>query len=252
MDGLCWHVNNGCDILIRDSALSSIASDLVKTGHWEAHDPGTPPPWEVCPPTEHDADFVLRRMDITHDSEYHYLSLWTETTYHISVDDCPTVEVPDVYPWHHMLVEENWYPAINRDDGSWYGPRLHPHSKLPNLPERAKPSTLFSKGLPRGKSATNDQPVLIPSLPTYLDALIYHITRYHQYSKPRLYASASAQLSNLTRYLYLELPHQQLSLLIEMEEYEFMEKHLANYKRKPVFAHHTTSQEAYKATRVKE
>jgi hypothetical protein len=37
-----------------------------------------------------------------------------------------------------------------------------------------------------------------------------------------------------------------------MEEYEFMEKHLANYKRKPVFVHHTTSQEAYKATRVKE
>jgi hypothetical protein len=184
--GSAGMLTNGCDMLIRDSALSSIASYLVKTAHWEAHDPDAPPPWEICPPTERDADFVLRRIDIIHDSEYHSLSLWTETTCHISVDDRPTVEVPVVYPWQQILVEEQWHPAINRDDGWWYGPRLHPDSKLPNLPERAKPPTLFSKGLPRGKSATHDQPVSIPSLPTYLDALIYHITRYHQYSKPGL------------------------------------------------------------------
>ena len=33
-------LTNGCDMLVRDNALDTIASDLVCTGHWEPHNPG--------------------------------------------------------------------------------------------------------------------------------------------------------------------------------------------------------------------
>jgi hypothetical protein len=48
---------------------------------------------------------------------------------------------------------------------------------------------------------------------------------------------ASWIIRNLTRYLYLELPHQQLPLLIELEEDEYMEEYLRDYKRKPRFVY---------------
>jgi hypothetical protein len=68
-------LTNGCDMLVRDSALNSIASDLVCTGHWEPFNPGPHTHGEAYPPTERDADFVLRRTGIIDESEYHYLSL---------------------------------------------------------------------------------------------------------------------------------------------------------------------------------
>lgn len=114
---------------------------------------------------------MLQKTKVEHESEYQYLSLWSETTYRISVDDCPIVEVPDVYPWHHILVEEKWHPALDRENGWWFGPRLHPDTKVPNLPERATQHTIFSEGLPRGKGPSNNYPIFVPSLPMYLDAL---------------------------------------------------------------------------------
>ena len=62
----------------------------------------------------------------------------------------------------------------------------------------------------------------------------YHVTQY-KHSKPGLASIASWQIRNLTRYLYLELPHQQLPLLIELEEHEFMHDYLQSDKRKPFF-----------------
>ncbi|KAF2265041.1 hypothetical protein CC78DRAFT_579722 [Lojkania enalia] len=195
-------------MLVRNDALKSITSNLVKTGHRNFHGPGPQTRWEPIPSTECDADLVLRRTDVEHESEYHYLSLWSETTYRIIVNEFPTVEVPDVYPWQHVLVEEKWHPAIHREDGWWFGPRLHPDTKVPNLPERATPPTIFFKGLPRVKSPSNNYPILVPTLPSYLDAIIYHKTQYH-HSKPGLASISSWQIGNLTRYLYLELSCQQ-------------------------------------------
>jgi hypothetical protein len=97
-------------------------------------------------------------------------------------------------------------------------------------------SKTFSERLPRGKSPSNDYPVLVPSLPAYLDALIFHATHYKQ-SKQNFALLASWIIRNLTRYLYLELPHQQLPLLMELEEDEYMEEYLRDFKRKPCFVY---------------
>jgi hypothetical protein len=176
--GSAGMLTNGFDMLVRNNALESIALDLDKTGHWEFHDPGPHTPWESFPPTKRDADLLLRRTDVEQNSEYQFLSLWSETAYRITVDECPTVEVPDVYPWQYILVKEKWHPAVDRENGWWFGPRLHPDTAIKNLPERATPSTIFLIGLPRGKGPSSNHPILVPSLPTYLDALIYHKTQY--------------------------------------------------------------------------
>ncbi|KAF1358126.1 hypothetical protein EJ07DRAFT_157130 [Lizonia empirigonia] len=131
--GSAGPITSSCDLLVRNSALESVASNLVETGHWEFHNPDPEIPGNVFPSLKCDADLVLRRIETKHESEYQHLSLWSETTYHVSVDDCPFVEVPDVYPWHHILVEEKWHPAVSRKDGWWFGPRLHPDAKIPNL-----------------------------------------------------------------------------------------------------------------------
>jgi hypothetical protein len=94
----------------------------------------------------------------------------------------------------------------------------------------------FSAHLPRGKSPSNAHPILVPSLPAYLDALVFHETHYKK-SKPGFKLLASWIMRNLTRYLYLELPHQQLPLLMELEEDEYMEEYLRGYKRKPFFVY---------------
>jgi hypothetical protein len=113
-------------MLVRDSAVESIALDLIKTGHWELEDSNshgfkkhqaTHDLKEAYPTVACDTEIDLQRIDITHDSEYRYLTLWPEKLYHINVDECPTVEVPDVYPWHTTLIEEKWHPAVDRESG---------------------------------------------------------------------------------------------------------------------------------------
>lgn len=231
-------LRNTCDILIRDTSLDNIDAALVSTGHWTIHDPHTDDDADhhLCP--EYDADLVLLRHTVSSDDEFHLLCLWTESTYCINVDDCETVEVPDVYPWQSMLIESSWHPALHRDDGWWFGPFLHPdiHTVYPHLPQRAAAPGPFFPSLPRGRSARNTQKIFVPSLGPYLDALVYH-KRWYQESKLGLVASSLVQIRNLTRYLYLELDGQKFALLMVMEEDEFMEKYLKGYKRKPFFVY---------------
>jgi hypothetical protein len=229
-----------CDLLTKDSALQSIGTALIQSGHWKDarlnEQSDLDEQFDLDEQPESVADIFLERTKIEDDNEYAYLCLWSETTYHINVDECPFFEVPDFYPWYKILIEEKWHPAIGREDGWWYGPRLSSETKLLGLPERAVAAWTFSERLPRGKSPSNDYPILVPSLPAYLDALIFHATRYRQ-SKPNFALLASWIIRNLTRYLYLELPHQQLPLLIELEEDEYMEEYLQDYKRKPCFVY---------------
>jgi hypothetical protein len=223
-----------CDLLTKDSALQNIGTALIQSGHWRNASPKEQSGLDELP--EFEADLFLQRTKIEDDNEYEYLCLWSETTYHMNVDGCPSIEVPDFYPWYKVLIEEKWHPAIGREDGWWYGPRLSSETKLLDLPEEAVAAKTFSRRLPRGKSPSNDHPILVPSLPVYLDALIFRKTHYKE-SKPGLAFLASWIIRNLTRYLYLELPHQQLPLLIELEEDEHMEEYLRNFKRKPFFVY---------------
>ncbi|KAF2189856.1 hypothetical protein K469DRAFT_723733 [Zopfia rhizophila CBS 207.26] len=212
--------DEGFDMVLRNNELDAIAADLVKTGHWTVHHEG-PKSFPTGPYANlnYDVDVVLERTDVEHGSnEYRCLRLWYEKTYRINVDQCLTVEVPDVYPWVTILFEEKYHLAIYRDDGWWYGPHLHCDSKAPNFPSNSRTSNLFPPHLPRGKSPSNSHPILIPSIPAYLDALIYHNTQYKD-SKPRLSF----------------LPHQRLPLLLELEgnNNRFMDYYLQHYKRKP-------------------
>jgi hypothetical protein len=253
-----WMGSNGtmtdvCEIVIRNDALSAITLDLLATGEWEGiHESKAEASarQDDDPVSKCGADVVFRRVHIENGNEFEWLALWSENSYHINVDECASIQVPDVYSWSPVLVEDGWHPAMHRDNGWWYGPRVHPDTKVSN-PASAHPNAIFFSSLPRGKSAANAHCIHIPALPAYIDALVYHVT-YYKATKPGLWALSSWQLRNLTRYLYLELDHQQLPLLIEMEEYEFMESYLKRFVRKPRFVYRVDEKGEFEATRVRE
>ena len=240
-----------CEILIRHNTLKAVASDLLATSRWTLNEQDPEDIWGNDPVSNCDADIVLRQTSIENEDEIRYLALWSDTAYHVDIDSCITIEVPDVYCWQPILVEETWHPALHRENGWWYGPRVHPDTKVPNSPPGAHPPAIFFPGLPRGKSASHPSPILVPNLTTYLDSLIYHAI-YYKTTKPGLWAVSLWVLKNLTRYLYLELDHQQLPLLIELEEYEFMEAYLGRYVRKPRFVFRRDEKGEFEATRVRE
>jgi hypothetical protein len=254
-----WMGSNGtmtdiCEVLIKTNAVHTIASDLAATRKWEVHASERRTSHSHDPISMCDADLVLRRVHIENANEFYYLALWSEESYHVNVSKCATVEVPDVYAWQPILVEETWHPALHRENNNnnwWFGPRVHPDTSVPNSPPTAHAPRIFFPGLPRGRSATHTRPILVLSLPTYIDALIHHATHY-KISKPGLWFVSNWQLRNLTRYLYLELDHQQLPLLIELEEYESMEKYLERFVRKPRFVYGRDGRGEFRAVRVRE
>jgi hypothetical protein len=90
------------------------------------------------PDSADDADITLRKTTVDHDSKYadielNLLCLWSESTYRIRVDDCPTIEVQGFQAFNNVLIEENWHPAAQRTDGNWYGPCPHVDSKMQNI-----------------------------------------------------------------------------------------------------------------------
>ncbi|KAF2442007.1 hypothetical protein P171DRAFT_327385, partial [Karstenula rhodostoma CBS 690.94] len=251
--GMC---SRTCDMLIRDYQLESIAAKLVETNRWERIDLGLSPVSYTVPHSANDAEVILRKTTVDHDSMYtgfelNMLCLWSEATYRIQVDDCPTIEVPDFHCANNVLMEEKWHPATERTNVSWYGPCPYENSTIQNIPEWRTRQPLFTKGYPRGKSPSHNTPIFVPSLPNYLDALIYHVTHYKE-SRRGLSSESSWQIRNLTRYLYLELSHQQLPLLIELEEYEFMEEYLRAFVRKPRFVYNNVPGLGFVATRIRE
>jgi hypothetical protein len=229
-------VDGAFDIVLRNDQLDVIVTDLIKTGHWILFDPHRErqilesdsfrPRSELH---EHemllkylcDADTVLRQVDLE-GLRFEYLRIWSEETYQIKVDDCSFVEVPELHPWSPFLVENEFHPAIQRKDGWWYGP-----STLDKASDRYR---IFSTIFPRAKGPNNHSPICILSIPTYLDALVYHMTHY-KISKPELYSIADWQIGNLTSYLYLELPHQKDALLfqIEAKTEDYMQPYLERY-----------------------
>jgi hypothetical protein len=80
-----------CDLLTKDSALQSIGTALIQSGHWKDA--------RLNEQSDLDEQSGLdeQRTKIEDDNEYAYLCLWSDTTYHINVDECPFVEVPDFY-----------------------------------------------------------------------------------------------------------------------------------------------------------
>lgn len=121
-------VDTGFDIVLRIHQLGSIVADLVKTGHWTPFDvhkelANYAPDMLECFISKGrdlmgfgEADVVLEQVDIA-GLGFIYLRIWSEDTYHIKIDGCTLVEVPELFTWNKVLTEKKYHPAIKRADG---------------------------------------------------------------------------------------------------------------------------------------
>lgn len=239
--GCAAGADEGFDLLIRDSQLSTIATELRATGLWALFDPASEVEdyrsnplkddhgRELLVKSCNDADVALEYTG-TLEVQFNYLRLWSDTTYKMMVDDEDHfIEVPELNPWNVVLVEEEMHPAISRHDGWWYGPAI-----LSNQDHH--PKHIFSTVWPRAKGPVITMPLLIPKVIVYLDTLVCQEKNY-RISKPGLASVAQWQIGNLVRYLYLDLPHQKHALLFQLgwEAENYMESYLGRYKRKPFY-----------------
>jgi hypothetical protein len=241
--GCASGVDEGFDIVLRNDQLKTIVIDIINTGLWSPFDAAAEREiFEAYPSNKKerkeetyarqmllnhccDADAVLQRTN-PQDARFEYLRIWSEDTYHIKVDQCPVIEVPDIYPWNCCLVEEELHPAARRDDGWWYGPYTLDGAK-------AAGRSIFGPVIPV-EGPKNSSPIFIPRIPAYLDTLVSQAMRC-QKSKPQLHSFAQWQIRNLTRYLYLEVPHQRDVILFQVEEEteSYLQDYFKRYKRKP-------------------
>ncbi|OBT89770.1 hypothetical protein VE02_01374 [Pseudogymnoascus sp. 03VT05] len=243
----CSSSVEGCfDIVLRKSQVPSIATDLVETGYWAIVNCHTEfgqtlesdADWTVSGDGEHvgflrylcEADMVLRWVG-AEAIGFDYMAVWTDDSFHINVDDCELVEVPELHAWSPFLVEKEFHSSLHRDDGWFFGPNT--------LDDVSNSYPIFSTIFHRAKGARNVSSINILSIPAYLDALVYQSTNYKT-SKHELASTADWQIRNLTRYLFLELPHQRDSILFQVkaETENFLLPYLARWKRKP---HYVTS-----------
>lgn len=243
----CASSVDGCfDIVLRKPQVLYIVADLVKTGYWATVDCHTEfsqildseADRALFRDGEHvgfcrylcEADTVLRWVGVEAIG-FEFVTIWTDETFHINVDNCELVEVPELHAWSPFLVEKQFHPSLHRDDGWFYGPNT--------LDDAGDHYRIFSTIFHRAKGAQNTTPINVLSIPAYLDALVYQSTHYETY-KHELASLADWQIRNLTRYLFLELPHQRDSVLfhVEAETENFLLPYFARWKRKP---HYVTS-----------
>jgi hypothetical protein len=129
--GCSSSVDDGFDLVLRAHQLPTIVTSLVETGYWTTFD--SPKALEIFKSDAAwqnvenmaeeslleylcEAGAVLKWEGIE-GIGFSYMRLWTDETYHIDVDASPLVEVPQLYPWNPFLVEEEFHPALRRDDG---------------------------------------------------------------------------------------------------------------------------------------
>lgn len=240
--GCSSSVDAGFDLVLRTSQLPAIVTSLVETGLWTIFDGAktlevfkSDAAWQDLENVEErrlleylcEADTVLKWEGIE-GMGFSYMRLWTEEAYHINTDACPLVEVPELYPWNPFLVEKEFHPALRRDDGWFYGPRI-----LDDAAAKNGADGIFNTIYQRTKGAGNTS-INILSIPAYLDALVYHTTHYSTF-KLGLASVADVQINNLTKDLFLELPHQMNPLLfqVDTETENYLQPYFAGWKRMP-------------------
>lgn len=255
-------VDDAIDLLVRDDQFELITAAFIDSGHWasfnarskraskmaalllseledheqhrpqggleDSQQPGDTEKLEVesfrdfsffnrcC-----DADQALQQtVDSTQNWPFNYLRLWSEQTFHFKVDGAMLLPIPALFHGQPLLAETDFHPTSNRTDGWNFGP-----AKLSNM--NTAHYTVCK---------ADDRNLFIPTIPSYLDALVYHKTRYTN-TKPSLAFISQWQIRNLTRYLYLELPQLRNHILFEVEgsTERFLEKYFNNYKRKPFY-----------------
>jgi len=147
-------VDEGFDILVRNNQLQEIIPSLVATGHWTSFDANSlleildSHPYNPREVGERvfltlcsEADAVLQSVDLE-ELGFTHMRLWSEETYKMRIDELNLVEVPDLFAMVSCLVEEEHHPALRREDGWWYGPRVlstfdRPQENCSKLPRPA-------------------------------------------------------------------------------------------------------------------
>jgi hypothetical protein len=250
-------VDDAIDLLLRDDQLGLIAAALIHSGYWSLFDAHAKrrnyknrllkseledhekhqqrkereefqtPEDDEKPDVDtflsycRDADGILRlTMEANQKWTFNHIRLWSEQTFRLKVDGPLWIQIPALFHGQSLLVENNFHPTTNRTDRWFFGPALLSHYD----------NRLITVG------EVKDNKLLILSIPLYLDALVYHTTRYSKI-KPSLAFISQWQIGNLTRYLYLELLKRRTQILFEVEAdtERFLENYLNNYKRKPCY-----------------
>lgn len=206
--------DDGFDMVIRTDQIQAISTDLVNTGHWEVFDAQLERETfeaKIYDPRDEierrflglcsEANIVLMNMNLKDlGLRSSHLRLWSEETYLFSIDMALLVEVPRLFAKHICLAEEDFHPSANRQDSWFYGPALLSRS------DRSAPE--FAPYQSQSKGVTERLRVFyVPRIPAYLDVLVAQYARYNRNNKRQLSSAANFQIRNLTRYLFLELPH---------------------------------------------
>ena len=137
--------------------------------------------------------------------EEFYINLWPAGHYRLPVDG-DLCEVPHICAWNHVLVETKFFPNPSHSDRS---PRVLSDGIAVYLPAHPDQS-------PDRPCRT---PVYIPTIPRYLDACLSRSRHYFAIrssvrpSDVFFSNSASLEIGNLIRYLYLEMEDQRAKLL---------------------------------------
>lgn len=177
------------DILVRPRKLGVLVQDLIALGDWTLCE--NPAKMEVIQDTSLINTFPTRDVWLRsryEDPWFHYLRLWPETLYSLSVD-CPKIEIPDVQNKCAVLLEEEYY----RDQYQRFGPprrSTHPHFMLPMLQARAK----FLRP---------DISIFIPTIEHHLNALLDQASAERK-SGLKTGNAPRTHIWNFVRYLFLD------------------------------------------------
>jgi len=173
---------------------------------------------------------VFKQIDTDHPF---FIKIWSEETVHLSVDVGPPAN-GDIHT-RPFLIEAPWCEALNPvllETDMHPGPEISPYK--PNL--LTTPNIRFLPNI-RCQSASR-QPhseVYIPTILRYLDALVSQ----HQWLKENEHHDVwrrkgpNLDVSNLIRYLFLEMPGQRKKILplLNGESRSRLEEILDRYKR---------------------
>ncbi|KAF8814814.1 hypothetical protein BYT27DRAFT_7238728 [Phlegmacium glaucopus] len=210
------------DLLIRNTQVSTVSADLVRTGRW-IEVPLVPTFREdyLQPPPR-----IFERTDGTFS-----IKLWSEDAVFILVDPPADELVNANRPFLiQALCCEVLNPVLLESD-------MHPSPEIVTRKPRllTTPDTRFLPHVRCQSTARQPQTkVYIPTIPRYLDALLAQIRWLQEngYSSLKIYGPRE-DVGFLVRYLFLEMPSQRKKLLPLLKSESVIElvKILDRYKR---------------------
>ena len=194
------------DILVRTSQAASIRQSLAQTKEWiEVDDASIPGLVSFAERQEQRSVGRLKRLD-----DHWYICLCTEDTYKLMVDT-KKIQVPHPISLNAGLVESEFHP--NPTD------------------RRVRPFLTTDKNIKFVWAEPVTFPVFIPTIPEYLDSCL-SCTGGRSHMDDESCTIPECDLDYLSRYLALDLPHQQEKLLPKVHQAKLLEDYFVNRQRR--------------------